>query len=92
VYRCSQHGTAEVHGPMGSATAAIACPACGAAAVRVFTAPGLSLGSPVRRALIDRTERSREQPDVVAAPPPGRGRARRADVARNPALSRLPRP
>src|SRR4051812_9848169 len=91
LYRCSQHGTVEVHCPMGSATASIECSTCGAAAVRVFTAPGLSRGSPVRRALIERTERSREQPDVVAALPPGRGTGR-ADVARNPALSRLPRP
>jgi hypothetical protein len=76
---------------MGAATAAVACPVCGAAAARVFTAPRLSLGAPVRRALIERTERSREQPPVVSAPPPGPG-ARRADVLRNPALSRLPRP
>jgi hypothetical protein len=76
---------------MGKATAAVACPVCGAAAARVFTAPRLSFGSPVRRALIERTEGSREQPDVVSAPPPGSG-VRRADVALNPALNRLPRP
>jgi hypothetical protein len=76
---------------MGAATTAVSCPVCGAAAARVFTAPLVSLGSPVRRALIERTERTREQPDVVSAPPTGPG-ARRADVTRNPALSRLPRP
>jgi hypothetical protein len=77
---------------MGTAGAAIACPLCGAPAPRVFTAPRLSFGSPVRRALIDRTERTREHPDVVSAPPPRPGQGRRADVDRNPALSRLPRP
>jgi hypothetical protein len=77
---------------MGAATATIPCPACGAVAARVFTAPRLSFGSPVRRALLDRTERTRDQPDVVSAPPPGPGPGRRADVFRNPALSRLPRP
>jgi hypothetical protein len=77
---------------MGSATPAIACPACGAIAARVFTAPRLSFGSPVRRALLDRTEASRDHPDVVSAPPPRRGSGRRADVSRNPALNRLPRP
>ena len=92
MYRCPEHGTAETSCVMGAATAAIACPACGTAAVRVFTAPRLSLGSPVRRALLERTERSREQPDVVSAPPPVPGTRRRADVPRNPALSRLPRP
>jgi hypothetical protein len=77
---------------MGAATAAIACPACGAVATRVFTAPRLSLGSPVRRSLLDRTEATRDHPDVVSAPPPRPGPARRADVSRNPALNRLPRP
>jgi hypothetical protein len=77
---------------MGAATAVVACPACGADAPRVFTAPRLAFGSPARRALIERTERSSEHPDVVTSPPPGRHAGRRADVARNPALSRLPRP
>jgi hypothetical protein len=76
---------------MGAATAAVACPVCGTAATRVFTSPRLSLGSPARRALIERTERSRERPDVVTAAPTGPG-ARRADITRNPDLSRLPRP
>ena len=76
---------------MGTAPAVVACPVCGAEARRVFTAPRLARGSPVRRALIERTERSSEQPDLVAAPPPGPP-GRRADLAANPALSRLPRP
>ena len=92
VYRCPDHGAAEVTAAMGTAGATIACPVCGGDAPRVFTAPRLSLGSPVRRALIDRTERTREQPDVVPAPPPRRARGRRADLPRNPALGRLPRP
>jgi hypothetical protein len=77
---------------MGAATAVVACPVCGAVAGRVFTAPRLAFGSSARRALIERTERSSEQPDVVAAPPPGPQVQRHADIARNPALGRLPRP
>ncbi|MCZ2838088.1 hypothetical protein [Modestobacter sp. VKM Ac-2985] len=46
----------------------------------------------MRRALIEHTERTSDQPDVVSAPPPGPRTGRRADVLRNPALSRLPRP
>jgi len=92
VYRCPEHGTTETRCAMGTATSAVACPACGAAATRVFTAPRLSFGSPLRRALLDRTEATRDHPDVVSAPPPRQDSGRRADVARNPALNRLPRP
>lgn len=77
---------------MGAVPATVPCPACGSAAARVFTAPRLSLGSPARRDLIERTERTSDQPDVVSAPPPGSSPSRRAHVLRNPALSRLPRP
>jgi putative FmdB family regulatory protein len=92
LYRCPDHGTTETRWAMGAAPGEVPCPACGVAAARVFTAPRLSFGSPVRRALIDRTERTSEHPDVVAGLPPGRDRGRQADVLRNPALSRLPRP
>ncbi|WP_369130241.1 FmdB family zinc ribbon protein [Modestobacter roseus] len=92
LYRCRAHGPTEARFAMGSAPAAVACPACGSTAARVFTAPRLSSGSAARRALIERTERSSDQPDVVAAPPPGPRSTRGADVLRNPALSRLPRP
>jgi hypothetical protein len=77
---------------MGNAPAVLVCPACHAVSARVFTPPRLSLGSPARRALIERTERSSEHPHVVSAPPAAAGTGRRADVARNPALTRLPRP
>ncbi len=89
VYRCIEHGTSEESSPIGPAGAAVPCPTCGAAAVRVYTAPRLSLGSPARRALIDRTERTRDEPDVVSAPPPRPGGPA---VAWHPALGRLPRP
>ena len=92
VYHCTQHGLTEVTRAMGTADAAVPCPACDLLATRVFTVPRLSLGSPARRALIDRTERTRDEPDVVSAPPPRPGRAGAAAVARNPALRRLPRP
>ena len=92
LYRCPDHGTTETRCAMGAAPAAVECPACGTPAARVFTAPRLSFGSPVRRALVERTERTRDEPDVVSSPPPGRGPGRRADVLRHPALSRLPRP
>jgi hypothetical protein len=91
VYRCPEHGTTESSWAMGAAATSVACPVCGAIATRVFTAPRLSLGSSTRRALLDRTERTRDEPDVVATPPPRPGASRRAD-ALPPAWSRLPRP
>lgn len=90
VYRCTEHGTTEASKPIGTAAAAIPCPTCGSSAARVYTAPRLSLGSSARRALIDRTERTRDEPDVVCSPPPRRGAG--VTVARDPALPRLPRP
>ena len=92
VYRCTDHGLTEVAQAMGTAAATVPCPACGRQATRVFTTPRLSLGSSARRALIDRTERTRDEPDVVSAPPPRPDRSGVAAVARNPALRRLPRP
>jgi putative FmdB family regulatory protein len=90
VYRCAEHGRTEASSPIGTAAAAVPCPACGSSAVRIYTAPRLSLGSSARRELIDRTERTRDEPDVVSAPPPRRRGG--AAVARDPVLRRLPRP
>jgi putative FmdB family regulatory protein len=94
VYRCTEHGMTEAARPIGTAGATMPCPTCGSAAARVYTAPRLSLGSAARRALIDRTERSRDEPDVVSAPPHRRGgpAVARHPALRHPALRRLPRP
>ncbi|MBN1093350.1 zinc ribbon domain-containing protein [Blastococcus sp. TML/M2B] len=89
-YRCEDHGTTERALPIGTAQPTTPCPACGGPATRVFTAPRLSLGDPVRRALIDRTERTAHVPDVVDSPGPRP--AARSRVPSNPAWSRLPRP
>ena len=90
VYRCDAHGFTERSLPIGTAQPTTSCPTCGATAMRVFTAPRLSLGDATRRALIDRTERSRDEPAVVSSPGPRP--SRRAPAAANPALRRLPRP
>lgn len=90
LYRCDEHGITEQSFPIGTAARQADCPACGSPSARVFTAPRLSLGDPGRRALIDRTERTRDEPAVVSSPGPRP--ARRAPVETNPALRRLPRP
>lgn len=88
-YRNAEHGVTEVSRPIGSVPAGRPCPVCGHAAARIYIAPWLSLGSSARRTLSDHTERTRDEPAVVSAPPPGPGPA---TVARPPALRRLPRP
>jgi putative FmdB family regulatory protein len=90
VYRCDEHGLTERSLPIGTAGRTTDCPTCGSPAARVFTAPRLTLGDATRRALIDRTERTRDEPEVVSSPGPRP--ARRTPVAGNPALRRLPRP
>lgn len=87
LYRCPEHGVLEASWAMGSAPQRAHCPTCGAEARRIYTAPRLSLGSPERRALIERTERSARAPEVVAAPPPRPGRRR---GPADPRLERLP--
>jgi putative FmdB family regulatory protein len=90
-YRCNEHDLFDISRPIGTADAQTPCPTCGNDAVRVFTAPRLRFGSASARALLDRTEKSRSEPDVVSALP-GRRPRRTAPVAQNPALQRLPRP
>lgn len=90
-YRCSTHGLFDVGLPMGTATPRRACPHCDAAAPRVYAAPLLSLAPRELVAAIDRTERTRDEPDVVAAPA-GPSRRRVPTAPPNPALRRLPRP
>lgn len=91
-YSCPQDGDFEVSRPIGMAAPPVRCAACGADAVRVFTAPMLSLAPRAFVAAIDRSEKTRDEPAVVSAPPPDRGRRQPATARANPALRRLPKP
>ncbi|WP_298585501.1 zinc ribbon domain-containing protein [uncultured Kocuria sp.] len=89
-YRCPECGDFELLLGMGAATRESTCPGCGSPARRLMSAPGLSrTGTPAAR-LIERTERTAAEPDVVAAPPPDARRAPR--TTGNPLHRRLPRP
>jgi putative FmdB family regulatory protein len=90
-YRCVQDGDFDVSRPIGTAPPTSKCPVCNDEAVRVFRAPMLSVGPRAVVAAIDRTEKSRDEPEVVSSVPPRAGRTRRP-VAQNPAWQRLPRP
>ncbi|MCW2723759.1 MAG: hypothetical protein JWN35_680 [Frankiales bacterium] len=92
-YRCARDGVLDVRRPMGAAALDTACPVCGQSAVRVFSAPMLALAPRALVAALDRAEKTRDEPGVVAAPPP-RPDARPPRVAPGDAarMLRLPRP
>ncbi|MDD7939465.1 zinc ribbon domain-containing protein [Actinomycetospora lutea] len=89
-YRCDEDGPVEVMRPMGAAPPTVSCPACGADATRVITAPRLR-GDGARIAAIDRAEASRTEPTVVSAPPP-RAVGPRPAPRLDPRTAALPRP
>lgn len=91
-YRCVQDGVFDVSRPIGTAPPRSRCPVCGSEAARVFSAPMLSLAPRALVTAIDRTERTRDTPEVVSAIPPQGARTRRSVVPPNPALQRLPKP
>ncbi|MGW4486987.1 FmdB family zinc ribbon protein [Amycolatopsis sp. NPDC004368] len=91
-YRCARDGVFEVRLPMGTAPPGSQCPVCGDDAARSYSAPLLSLAPRELVTAIDQTEKTRDEPAVVSAVPPARGRSRGPVTTPNPALRRLPRP
>ncbi len=87
-YRCAQHREFTRSFPIGEAASDVPCPACGARAVRVFSAP--TLARTPRRVVqaLERAEKSAEAPEVVSSVPPRRKPRRPV----HPAHARLPRP
>lgn len=90
VYRCPADGILEMRWPVGTAPSQVRCPACAEDARRVYTAPLVSGGSSPAMALIDRTQRTRDEPEVMTRLPSSGREQRRPDL--NPAWQRLPRP
>ena len=91
-YRCARHGVVEVSRPVGGAGDREPCPVCDDVAVRVFSVPMISLASRAVVAAIDRTEKTRDEPEVVRSLPPRHPSKRTRLAPPNPALQRLPRP
>ena len=93
LYRCAVDGDLEMRWAVGTAPGRVRCPACAGDARRVYTPPLVPGGSRSAMALIDQAERTRDEPEVVIGPLPGR-RAHSAQrrAALNPAWQRLPRP
>ena len=91
-YRCARHGVVEINRPVGAAEARVPCPVCEDAAVRVYSAPMISVAPRAAVAAIDRTEKTRDEPEVVSSLPPRHPSKRTPMAPPNPALQRLPRP
>ncbi len=82
----------EVELPIGTAAPTIACPSCSQEASRVFSPPLTNRVPRNVAGLLDKTERSRHEPDVVTSLPPRPPHKRQPMAPPNPALQRLPRP
>ena len=91
-YRCSLHGVFIVHAPIGEADRSAHCPRCGGDAARSYSAPMLRRAPADRMALLDKAEKSRDEPDVVTSLPPRHPSRRTPMAPPNPAFRRLPRP
>lgn len=89
-YKCVADGVFEVSRPMGTASRRVPCPRCAREAQRVYSAPMFSVGRPDLMSLIERTEKSGDEPDVVTRLPP-RVMASGARISPNPMHTKLPR-
>jgi putative FmdB family regulatory protein len=67
-FTCDRCGTFEDWRPVQRASEALACPACGRRARRLFTAPGVARLPSALHAARDREERSAHAPEVVTRP------------------------
>ena len=77
---------------MGQAAVRERCPVCDGEAVRVFSAPIVSRAPRGLVAAIDRTEKTRDEPEVVSSLPRRHPSKRTPMAPPNPAFQRLPRP
>ena len=82
----------EAYFPMGSAPESIDCPECGGRASRVFSAPYLSVSGRAAFKLIDSTQRSAHEPQVVTGALPQTTWKCTATITSDPLHRKLPRP
>jgi putative FmdB family regulatory protein len=90
-FACPDCGPVEAFYSMGSAPDNIDCPGCGGRARRQLSAPRLSIASTSAFRLLDATEKSAHEPQVVSGSLPASPR-RATPVSTNPLHRKLPRP
>ena len=91
-YRCERTARSTSSRPLGTAPASVACPECGGAASRVFSAPCSRRCRKALVAALDHSEKTRHEPDVVTSLPPRDPRKRTPVLPLTPTLAKLPRP
>ena len=82
----------EAYFPMGRAPESIDCPECGGRAPRVFSAPYLSVSGRAAFKLIDSTQRSAHEPQVIDGALPQTTRKHAPTITSHPLHRKLPRP
>jgi putative FmdB family regulatory protein len=87
VYHCAECGDFDVSLDMGAASGTLTCPTCALPARRRYTAPLLVRTPAPLATMLAKEEKSRDEPEVVAGPPPRRSTPK----PRHPALERLPK-
>ncbi len=91
-YLCVDDGAFEVNLPIGQAQPTTSCPTCGGDTTRRFTPPHTTRVPRNVAGLLDKTERSRHEPEVVSSLPRRPPHQRTPTAPSNPALRKLPRP
>jgi putative FmdB family regulatory protein len=91
-FACPGCGTIEADFPMGSAPESTDCPECGGRAARVFSAPYVSISGRAAFKLIDSTQRSAHEPQVVDGALPQTTRKHAPKMTSHPLHRKLPRP
>jgi putative FmdB family regulatory protein len=82
----------EAYFPMGSAPESIECPECGGRAPRVYSAPYLSVSGRAAFKLIDSTQKSSQETQVIDGALPQTTRKRAPTMTSLPLHRKLPRP
>lgn len=91
-FRCPECTDFDLIFDMRSVPDVAQCPRCGGTSRRRVSAPRLSRGGSAAARLIESTQRSAHEPEVVDSPAPRRRSAPTQRYTSNPLHQKLPRP
>lgn len=90
MFRCDAGCQFDASYTMAEVPRQAPCVQCGAAAVRVVTAPNLGRSGTSAYRAIEQSERTAHEPDVTTSLPPSQRKG--SPITTNPLHARLPRP